>query len=411
MESTDNIFKWEGPAIGLMDLDAFFASVEVLDNPGLAGLPVIIGHPGPRGVVSTASYEARKYGVHSAMPSVQAMRLCPDAIWIPGNHKRYSEVSRQVMAHVFAETPLVEQVSVDEAFFDVTPGRYSDESPIDICRRIQSRVLDMGISCSIGLGCNKTVAKIASDKDKPRGFTVVWPGREREFLAPLPVKDMSGIGAATAAKLGEMGIRTLGELALADPRTIESAFGVHGPRMQLRAKGLERSRVISPEEAEPAKSVSVEHTFERDLETLDEIYAGIDYVCERVGRRLRAKELEGEVVTLKLKFDGIHSRTARTQLDQPSDEPTVFAPVARRLLHTLWSEGTGIRLIGVGLSGFEHDDMPQQASLFDSLDDTGDGTDDAQEEKRRKLSRTTDELRARFGNDALSFGRDLRFKP
>ncbi|MBQ6395700.1 MAG: DNA polymerase IV, partial [Atopobiaceae bacterium] len=402
MDGFADIASWTGPAIGLLDLDAFFASVELLDDPSLKGKPVIIGYPGPRGVVSIASYEARKYGVHSAMPSIQAMRLCPDAIWIHGRHERYAEVSRQVMAIVFEETPLVEQVSVDEAFFDVTPGRFSSENPVDICRRIQQRVLALGVSCSIGLGCNKTVAKIASDMDKPRGFTVVWPGREKEFLAPLPVRAMSGIGSSTESALHAMGIHTLGELARADAETIANRFGVHGDRMRLRAAGIERSRVVSPDQAEPAKSVSTEHTFGTDLTTADELDAAIDFVSERVGRRLRRKGLAGDTVTLKLKFDGIHSRTARTQLGFPTDEPAIFSPVAKKLLSTLWREGIGVRLVGVAISGFDGDAQPVQTTLFDDPEDAA--RSEADEERKRRLSKATDELRARFGNDALSYG-------
>ena len=205
---------WRGPAIGLLDLDAFFASVEQLDHPEWRGKPVIVGGSSQhRGVVSTASYEAREYGVHSAMPSYQAERLCPDAIWTHGHYARYRELSDRVMGFLVEETPRVQQVSIDEAFFDVTPGRYSRENPVDICQRIQRMVSEIGITCSIGIGANKTVAKIASERDKPRGLTVVLPGTEASFLAPLPVRAMSGIGGATEQRLEELGIHTLGELA------------------------------------------------------------------------------------------------------------------------------------------------------------------------------------------------------
>ena len=179
--------RWVGKAIGLLDLDAFFASIEQLDHPEWRGLPVIVGgSPSKRGVVSTASYEARRYGVRSAMTSATAARLCPDAIWTSGNFKRYREMSAKVMAILVDETPLVEQVSIDEAFFDITPGRYSREEPYEICARIQARVSELGISCSIGLGTTKSIAKIASERDKPRGLTIVFPGSEQGFLAPLP---------------------------------------------------------------------------------------------------------------------------------------------------------------------------------------------------------------------------------
>ena len=189
--------RWDGPAVGLLDLDAFFASVEQLDHPEWRGKPLIVGGDADkRGVVSTASYEARRYGVHSAMSSAQARRLCPDAIWTNGHYDRYREMSAKVMAIVLDETPYVEQVSIDEAFFDVTPGRFSDEDPVAIARRICARVAELGVTCSIGLSTNKTVAKIASERNKPNGLTVVYPGTEREFLAPIPVRAMSGSARA-----------------------------------------------------------------------------------------------------------------------------------------------------------------------------------------------------------------------
>ena len=235
---------WEGPAIGLMDLDAFFASVEQLDHPEWRGKPVIVGgSPDERGVVSTASYEARPYGVHSAMPSAQAKRLCPNAIWTHGHFDRYREMSAKVMAILADETPYIDQVSIDEAFFDITPGRFSRESPISITQRISARVAELGITCSIGLGCNKTVAKIASELDKPRGLTVVLPGTEAAFLAPLPVRAMSGIGGSAETALKRAGIHTLGALAQAPLERLRPVFGTNAEAMRLRAAGREVSSV------------------------------------------------------------------------------------------------------------------------------------------------------------------------
>ena len=238
--SNTPVLAWEGPAIGLLDLDAFFASVEQLDHPEWRGRPVIVGGSAERrGVVSTASYEARRFGVHSAMPSATARRLCPDAIWTQGNYARYREMSDRVMALLCAETPLVEQVSIDEAFFDVTPGRFSREDPVEICRRVQRRVSELGVTCSIGIGVNKTVAKIASEREKPRGLTVVLPGTERHFLAPLPVSAMSGVGPATERRLAQMGVRTLGELSRTEVGALQREFGVRKPALKL---GLAQDR-------------------------------------------------------------------------------------------------------------------------------------------------------------------------
>ena len=396
-----DMLTWHGPAIGLMDLDAFFASVEQLDHPGWRGKPVIVGgDANRRGVVSTASYEARKYGVHSAMPSMQARKLCPHAIWTRGNFPRYRELSHRVMQILVDETPLVEQVSIDEAFFDITPGRFSSESPVDICRRIQERVATLGITCSIGLGTSKTIAKIASERETPRGLTVVLPHTEQAFLAPLPVRALSGIGKATEQALAQRHIRTLGELARQDEDEMLAAFGVAGPRMVARAAGRESSAVRPIDAPDETKSVSNERTFAHDLTTAEQLNAAIGHVCELVGTRLRKKGLKGTLVTLKLKFDTRHTHTAQHPLDAPTDDERVFGAVARKLLRGLWVPGTPVRLVGVAMSGF--DAKPEQLSLF--------GNDEAAQSESRALAEATDAVRARFGNAALSYGRDFRLK-
>ncbi len=401
--------RWEGPAIALLDLDAFFASVEQLDHPEWRGKPVIVGGSAERrGVVSTASYEARPYGVHSAMPAAEARRLCPQAIWTRGHFDRYRELSDRVMDLIGDETPLVEQVSIDEAFFDVTPGRFSNEDPVAICRRIQERVAELGISCSIGLATSKTVAKIASDVDKPRGLTVVFPGTEASFLAPLPIRALSGIGGSTERRLMAMGIRTLGELARQDPSAMERSFGVMGPRMVERARGDERSPVRERAVAREVKSVSNERTFSRDLTSREDVRAAVRHVAGVCGRRLRRKGLKGRVVTLKLRYDFEHGHTAQRQLPEPTDEEDVFAPLALALLDEIWREGMPVRLVGVGLSHFEDGGAKEQPSLFDGLE--GDGGDAVEDGGRASLGRLTDSIRDRFGDDAVAFGHDLRFE-
>lgn len=408
MGASRDIVGWDGPAVGLLDLDAFFASVEQLDHPEWRGRPVIVGGSADRrGVVSTASYEARRYGVHSAMPSATARRLCPQAIWTQGHFDRYRELSSRVMAILTDETPLVEQVSIDEAFFDVTPGRFSHESPVAICRRVQERVAGLGITCSIGLGVNKTVAKIASEREKPRGLTVVLPGTERAFLAPLPVGAMSGIGPATEARLREMGVRTLGELAATDGGELERRFGVLGPRMALRAAGLERSVVAEAAAPDEVKSVSNERTFSHDLTTRDDVEAAVLHVADIVARRLRKRGLRGRTVTLKLKFDVSHARTAQHALPRPSDDARQIGRLAVRLLDEAWNEGVPVRLVGVGVSGFS-DEPPEQLALFD--EGCPRGSEGAHGRDLSALGRVTDALRERFGDDAVSYGRDLRFR-
>ena len=398
---TGSPLDWHGRAVGLMDLDAFFASVEQLDHPQWRGKPVIVGgSPDRHGVVSTASYEARAYGVHSAMPSLIARRLCPDAIWTRGDHARYRELSDAVMAILVDETPLVEQVSIDEAFFDVTPGKYADESPISICRRIQRRVSELGITCSIGLGTGKTVAKVASEREKPRGLTVVLPGTEASFLAPLPVRALSGIGSATERTLQDLHIRTLGELARMDPQQMESIFGVAGPQMVRRAQGREDGRVRAIDEVREVKSVSHERTFATDLTSEQDVRAAIGHVSELVGARLRRKGLEGSLVTLKIKLHTMRLHTAQRHLGSPTYDERVFGPVACDLLGELWVPGTPIRLVGVAMSGFG--DAPAQLSLFE------DGSGSPAESDA--LLKAKDQLRERFGSGAVVYGRDFRIR-
>ncbi|MCI7730721.1 DNA polymerase IV [Enorma burkinafasonensis] len=395
---------WEGPAIGLMDLDAFFASVEQLDHPEWRGKPVIVGGAADeRGVVSTASYEARTYGVHSAMPSAQARRLCPDAIWTHGHFDRYREMSAQVMAILADETPYVDRVSIDEAFFDVTPGRFARESPVAIAQRIARRVSELGITCSIGLGTSKTVAKIASDRDKPRGLTVVLPGTEESFLAPLPVRAMSGIGKSAEAALKKAGIHTLGQLAAAPRGVLGAVFGVNGEQMRLRARGLEASAVTAVDVEDEVKSVSNERTFAHDLTDRRDVDAALHLLGETVGRRLRRRGLAGRTVTVKIKFSYGEGRTIQRKLAHPTDDENIFVEAALGLMDEVWREGMHIRLLGIGVSDFKAA-SGIQTDLFCEVDERGAVASD-----RRDLSVAVDRVRERFGDASVGFGRAARF--
>ncbi|MDR2715588.1 MAG: DNA polymerase IV, partial [Coriobacteriaceae bacterium] len=292
---------WAGPAILLVDLDAFFASVEQLDHPAWRGKPVVVGGDADkRGVVAAASYEARAFGVRSAMPASTARTLCPDAIWTQGNHGRYREMSRRVMEVLDRESPFVQQVSIDEAFVDVSPTAHNTEHPVAVAQRIQDRVEAFGLTCSIGLGTSKTVAKIASDMDKPRGLTVVYPGCEKAFLAPLPVRALSGIGAAAERELHRHGIETLGGLAEAGLPFLKRLFGKNGATMHVRAKGCDDAPV---EADDKVKSVSNEISFASDLTTSDEVDSVLASIASKVGRRLRVKGLRGHTLSLKVRFD------------------------------------------------------------------------------------------------------------
>ncbi len=400
---------WEGPAILLVDLDAFFASVEQLDHPEWRGKPVIVGgDPDRRGVVSTCSYEARAYGVRSAMPSSTAHKLCPEAIWTHGRFDRYREVSNAVMSVVRDETPHVQQVSIDEAFADVTPTRTNTEHPILVAQRIQARVAELGVTCSIGLGTTKSVAKIASDMDKPRGLTIVFPGTEQQFLADLPVRSVSGIGAQSESKLHAMGIKTLSQLGSADLVELARVFGVNAEMMRDRARGCDVSAVTTEREA---KSVSHEVSFATDLETREQIEASLTSLLAQVGRRLRMKGLAGTTLVLKVRFSDRSVHSAQTHLDVPSDDDIELRPRLMELVDKVWVPGRKVRLLGVGVSGFGR--MPQgQQTLFDA-----DGLGDApaardvlveDDSKRRSLLEAFDALKDKFGEDAVRFGSAFR---
>ena len=348
---------WDGPAILLVDLDAFFASVEQLDHPGWRSKPVIVGGSADKhGVVSTASYEARVFGVRSAMPAVTARKLCPQAIWAAGRFDRYKQVSNQVMSILNDETPLVQQVSIDEAFLDVTPTRTNREHPVAVARRIQQRVEQLGVTCSVGVGTSKTVAKIASDMDKPRGLTVVYPGTERTFLDPLPVRSMSGIGAAAEQRLKSHGVETLGQLVCEGPARLERLFGKNGRVMYMRACGLDDSPI---QQHAPVKSVSNEVTFANDLRVREDIEAAISTQAAKVGRRLRGKGLRGSTIGLRLRYPDRSSRSVQRRLARPTDDELLFAPELCGMLDELWEPGIAVRLIGVSVSGFSESEGEQ----------------------------------------------------
>ena len=388
---------WKGRALLLVDLDAFFASVEQLDHPEWRGKPVIVGgRSDRRGVVSTASYEARAFGVHSAMPSATAERLCPDAIWTSSHFDRYHELSAQVMGILKDESPLLEQMSIDEAYLDVSPGRYTGEDPVAIAARIQARVAELGITCSIGVATGKAVAKIASDMDKPRGLTVVYPGGEAAFLAPMDVRAMPGIGKQSAERLRRIGIRTLGALADTPLDKLTPLFGVNAQAVRDRARGIDPREIATESEV---KSVSHERTFATDLVTREEIEDAIDMLGPMVGRRLRKKGLAGHTVTIKLRYADLSRRTAQKGLPANVDDETVFISVAKRLIDEIWRPGDSVRLVGLGISGFEAHD--EQLGLF---------ADEELPAGNAELLSAADKIRDKFGDGMLKFGRELKIR-
>ena len=400
------LVPWEARAVLLVDLDAFFASVEQLDHPGWRGKPVIVGGDADRrGVVSTASYEARKFGVRSAMPSVTARKLCPDAIWTTGHFSRYREMSSKVMAILFDETPHVQQVSIDEAFMDVTPTSVNREHPVAVAKRIQDRVAKLGITCSVGVGTTKTIAKLASDMDKPRGLTVVLPGSELNFIDPLPVRALSGVGGATEQKLKARGIRTLGDLYRADTDEIVKMLGKTGSMLLARVRG-EESGPIDPDDE--VKSVSNETSFSHDLTERADIEAQIAMMAAKVGRRLRRKGLAGSTLALKVRYADLSVRGNQVQLDHPSDDEFIFLKKLGAMLDMLWQPGMALRLVGVAVSDFDKDDASDQLTLDLGLPE--DERPDEPEREHRELLAAADKVKERFGESALRFGRELRLQ-
>lgn len=422
--------RWDGRAVLLVDLDAFFASVEQLDHPEWRGRPVIVGGDADkRGVVSTCSYEARAYGVRSAMPSATAAKLCPDAIWTHGHFNRYRELSRIVMDIIRAETPKMDQVSIDEAFADITPTRINKEHPISVAERIQGKVSDLGITCSIGLAATKSVAKIASDMDKPNGLTIVYPGQEQSFLFNLPVGKISGIGKSAQAKLAQIGIHSIGELAVLGVEDVRHIFGANAYEMLSRARGCDASEV-APQEG--VKSVSHELSFARDLETFDEISPQLIGLLSKVGRRLRIKNLFATTLSLKMRDSSRTLHNVQTHLLNPSDDEIEMRPYLMGLLERIWKPGVKVRLLGVGCSGLIGSDEMQKApvemTLFDMADFEAEekesrydpsSLNDAPQakthekpiikdaDKRHNLLSAFDTMKDKFGEDAIKFGSEL----
>ncbi len=384
---------WTGRAVLHIDMDAFFASVEQLDHPEWRGKPVIVGGSAAgRGVVSTASYEARLFGVHSAMPSAQAARRCPNAIWAPPRFERYGELADAVCA-IFAEaTPHVQRVSIDEAYLDVTPTARNPTDPVTIAHEIQQRVDALGLSCSIGVATSKTVAKIASDHDKPHGITVVPPGSEAAFLAPLPASAIPGVGVTTAGRLRDVGIRTIGDLAALDQASARQLLGNHGPELIARAAGRD-DRPVAEEHG--VKSVSAEHTFSRDVRERSEVETALRALVERVARRLRRKQLKGRTLTLKLRYADFTTKTASRTIPVASDLDDHLLVVALELLGETWTPGAGLRLLGFGASGFT-----DRAEQLDLLSTSAPDADD----RARSLTMSIDAVKSRFGDDAIGFG-------
>ena len=346
-------------AIVHLDLDAFYAAVEMLQNPDLKGKPILVGgRPSSRGVVATASYAAREYGVHSAMPMAQAVRLCPHAIVLAPRFDVYRRYSQRVMAILREETTSLEKVSIDEAYLDLTDDVYGAAggelgdgvSPwgraAEIAHRLQGRVRDeLELSASLGVATNKLVAKVASDHDKPGGLTVVRPGDEAAFLAPLPVRVIWGVGPVTAEKLAQMGVTTVGDLASLSERALQARFGSHGASMAQRARGIDPRPVCTEHQR---KSVSRETTFSQDLKAWEDVKHHMWRLSRGVAERLQKASLVAGTIAIKLRYENFETLSRQMSLDVPTDDEGRIYQAALVLLQQTWDRGRPVRLLGVG---------------------------------------------------------------
>jgi DNA polymerase-4 len=375
-----------------VDMDAFYASVEQHDDPRLAGQPLIVGWQGARGVVAAASYEVRRFGVHSAMPMRTALRLCPQAICVRPRMRRYQEVSRVVFGVFHEVTPLVEGLSLDEAFLDVTASQHLEGGAVEIARAIKRRIAALtGLTASVGVAPNKLVAKIASDLMKPDGLTVVEPERVHAVLDPLSVRRLPGLGRKTGAKVEAAGIGTLGELRSAPDAVLWPLFGRYTGWMRERASGVDDRPVLSQVEE---KSLSAEETFEQDIGAPPVLRRQLARLADLAASRLRARGLLAGCIGVKIRRHDFVTFTRQRAVSPPTCEARAVAGVAAELL-TRWlsaNPGAKLRLLGVVLTGLT---PAAQLGLF--------------EETRRagRLDAALDEARARFGTQALRRGNTI----
>ena len=388
----------EQRAIMHVDMDAFYAAIEQRDNPKLKGKPVIVGGSiESRGVVSTASYEARKYGVHSAMAMTEAHRRCPHGVYLPVDMQKYRRVSRQIMEIFHRFTPEVEAISLDEAFLDVTGSRKLFGTAEEIGREIKRLIQqEVQLTASVGLSYNKFLAKLASDMDKPDGFYQIRPEELESKVWPLPIRRMMGVGSKTAQMLEKMGVTTIGQLAGMNTGLLEHLLGKQGIMMHEMANGID-NRPVEP--VRESKSVGRETTFPQDiseqylLETI--LFTLTDDVCHT----LRSSNLKGKTVSIKIRYPDFHSITRAVTLEQytSSFEP-VFAAVQQLMQHN-YKDGTAVRLIGVSVSNLKKDDqIVEQQDLFQ---------DDTLQKKQNALNSVMDSINGKYGGDTVRRARKL----
>ncbi len=377
-----------------VDMDAFFVSVEELEDPSLKGKAVVVGaDPDGRGVVAAASYEARKFGVHSAMPIGIARKLCPHAIFLRGTHSKYGEYSRRIH-RIFEEfTPVVEMVSIDEAYLDFTGCERLHGSAFRGADRLVRTIKERtDLNCSIGLSTSHLVSKIASDQAKPHGLLYVLPGCEAKFLAPLPIRRMPGIGKVTEPELRSLGITTIGDLHVMGREKLRERFGKFGEWLYTKSCGLD---IEAYQYEEEPRSISHETTFDTDIDNPEEVGRTLSYLAQLVARRLRDHGLFARTVGLKLRFAPFKTLTRDISLDEPTNLDSVIFANVLRLLENAWNGRQKIRLVGVRTSNLERGVF--QRNLMDA----------AQREKQDKALQAADKVRRKFGFDAVQLARSV----
>jgi DNA polymerase-4 len=373
-----------------VDMDAFYASVEERDNLELMGKPVVVGGtPEGRGVVMAANYVVRQYGVHSAMPAATARRLCPHAIFLPVRMEHYAQISREIQEILHRYTPLVEPLSLDEAFLDVSGCEGLFGPAAEIGKRIKAEIRgEIGLVASVGVAPNKFLAKLASDLQKPDGFVVVDPNQVQAFLDPLPVGRLWGVGKVSARTFQKLGITSIGELRRLPVEILESHFGKTGRHLWKLAHGIDDRRVVPDRDA---KSISHETTFAQDIDDPEVLRIWLLQLTEQVSRRLRRHHQVGQTVHLKVRFADFHTITRSRTLPEPTNiTEEIWQTAAELLTRRLPNERQPVRLLGLGVSGLEAKSS-RQGSLFDG----------GRREKQQKLDEVADRIQDRFGGAAL----------
>lgn len=398
-----------------VDMDAFFVSVEELFDPSLKGKPVVVGgQRGERGVVSAASYAARKFGVHSAMPLRTAEKLCPQAIFVNGHPERYRECSQKVHRVLTAFSPLVEMASIDEAYLDMTGTERLHGPPLRVAHSLHHKIkAETQLNCSIGIGSSRLIAKVSSAKAKPHGVLWAVPGQEAKFLAPLDVRDIPGVGKVTEQNLHNLGIRLVGDLARFDDAFLEQHFGKWGLALAGKARGEDAGGWFDSAvgaDADP-KSISHEHTYNQDTANVEQIESTLMRLSEMVGRRLRDAGLRARTIQLKLRYKDFTTITRAHTLSTATQLDTEIFEQIRMLFRKNWSKGAQVRLLGVQSSSFESPAMPGDAGRSDWLPGNlvqGNLLEDDRRQRWQKALSAVDRMRDKFGESSVSLATGMK---